>query len=679
MTDRGERSRFFPLLLINKTPAKRAERNLMTANLTMQANKKLTLTDMFDIYRYELDADALQIHVPRYYGTQDLSQTEGRICFALGSTGDYAVLQKTQVSAEQITYDYPLGGALTAQSGIYQLWLEFYIFDPDTNQPSFCLRSEMAQITVCAHRSADQLLSETQITYLEELTGRIRTLADQVSREVAEAVAMAEQLQSTVSDRLSRCFVQKTEPLSLSHTDLYSTNTQNLLIGPTNTATQKFNLTFGFENENRAWGGLVGGFQNVSTGSQQVVLGEGNTAPGSKNMAVFGQFCDSAYTDAQGQLLQDGYADTRPLLTVGNGKNSQERSNAFTVYADGEAVLAPDGVRLPIGQTLNGHTAQLGSLTTRLNNQEAQMLDHTRQLGSHTAQLSTQLSRLDSCASGLNSLASQLRAQETRLTELESSSGDTAATEVPYRFYNALAVDVDSYLRDPELKWYDGSWQINGAQLTQPEVADGFRRFLTAWEQDSTVMLHLDAGGTIVSSFVKRLETLPCPESTWGYLIYFPAIRITVCVCANDLQNGVLTPSTPETASDLRVLLARGNGFVTEDLYGITSFEETLYLSSDDQTAVFDLTQAKQKAAAAGKRIFGISLCYTVAYDRIRGTSPIYPVAAFTGGVATKTDGLTVTDTESGLTATVTPALFGWTEWQDRASGGQLKCRLELI
>ncbi len=607
----------------------------MIANLTMETDKRLAFAEMFDIYQHELEADTLHITVPRYYGTQDLSQTQCRICFALGDLGDYAVLSQSQVTERTVVYQYRLGGALTSQSGEYQLWLEFYIFDAQTNLPTWRLCSEMKKVAVQAHKQGDRLLSPPQMTYLEDLTTQIHALQDTMEAEVTEAKQKADQaiqkteeasqsiaqLESDVNGQLSQCFIQGSQTLSLQHTALSSTDTQNLRVGNNHIVGEKYSLTFGSGNESMSFAGLVGGLQNVACSPHQTVLGEGNTAPGSRNLAVFGQFCDTAYTNAAGQTLESPQDTTRPLFLVGNGSGQSARNNAFAVYADGEAVLFPQGNRLPLGQTLT--------------EQRSTLQDHT-----------------------------------SRLEQLERGAAPG---------YCAGVANVEDYLYSSDLKWYDGTWSVGGYQLTQSEETESFRTFLTAWEQDHTAVMYLDRGATVASSQVSRLTTSPCAQTSWGYLIYFPAVNLTVCVTANDQSGDTLIPSTLATAQSLCVLLARGNCFAAEDMRSVTALEGTVSVTEPTQELVLELGEAEEKAASVGKRIFGISFYYLLG-DAVEETTPIYPVSAFGGEtLLAKGAGLSLRREVQGLVANIAPDLFGWSYWLDYADGASLQYRLELI
>ncbi len=649
----------------------------MTANLTMETDKRLAFAEMFDIYQYELEADTLQITVPRYYGTQDLSQTECRICFALGKQGDYGVLRQPRVTEETVVYQYTLGGTLTSHSGEYQLWLEFYIFDPTTHLPAWHLCSEMKKVKVQAHKHGEQLFTPTQMTYLEDLTTQFHTLqdtaeagvanasqkanqalqkADQAAQTVAQNTqkvdtvtqSMAQtnqrvdgmaqtvaqntqkvdgvtqsmgQLESEINGRLSQCFVQGTQTLSLQHTALSSTDTQNLRVGNDHIVGEKYSLTFGSGNESMSFAGLVGGVQNVALSPHQTVLGEGNTAPGSRNLAVFGQFCDTAYTNAAGQTLESPQDATRPLLLVGNGSSPSARNNAFAVYADGEAVLFPQGDPLPIGQTLA--------------EQNTALQDHS-----------------------------------ARLAQLERGAAPG---------YSAGVGNVEDYLHSSDLKWYDGTWSVGGYQLTRSEEKEGFRTFLTAWEQDNTAVMYLDLGATVVSSQVSRLPSPPCEQTSWGYLIYFPGVNLTVCVTANELSGTTLVPTTLATAQNLCILLARGNGFAAEDMRSITALEGKAEITEATQELFLDLGEAERKAASAGKRIFGISFYYMLG-DAVEETTPIYPVSCFgKETLLAKGAGLSLRREVQGLVANIAPDLFGWSYWLDYEDGASLQYRLELI
>ncbi len=450
----------------------------MIANLTMETDKRLAFAEMFDIYQHELEADTLHITVPRYYGTQDLSQTECRICFALGKQGDYAVLRQHQMTERMVVYQYRLGGALTSQSGEYQLWLEFYIFDPQTHLPTWHLCSEMKKVTVQAHKNGEQLFSPPQMTYLEDLTTQLHALQDTTETEVAEAAQKAEHA------------MQKVDQM----------------------------------------------------------------------------------TQSTGQTLTE--------------QNT----------------------------TLQDHAARLARL-------------------------------------------------ERGVTQE----------------YSAGVGNVDDYLRSSDLKWYDGTWSVGGYQLTESEAKEGFRTFLIAWEQDNTAVMYLDRGATVASSQVSRLTSPPCAQTSWGYLIYFPSVNLTVCVTANERSGDTLVPGTLATAQNLCVLFARGNCFATEDMRSITALEGTVSVAEPTQELVLDLGEAERKAASAGKRIFGISFYYMLG-DAVEETTPIYPVSAFgRETLLAKGTGLSLRREVQGLVANIAPDLFGWSYWLDYEDGASLQYRLELI
>ncbi len=113
-----------------------------------------------------------------------------------------------------------------------------------------------------------------------------------------------------------------------------------------------YTFSVGVLNHNGGYAAVVTGYQNRTTQSQQFVSGQGNVAPVSKNLAVVGQFCQDRPLDGHGNYDPNW---SRPLFVVGNGDDSLSRSNALTVYKNGETVLHYGDTHIPLVETIGTH------------------------------------------------------------------------------------------------------------------------------------------------------------------------------------------------------------------------------------------------------------------------------------------------------------------------------------
>lgn len=636
----------------------------MTATLEMQKDKTLLWIGSFTVYRYETNADDLAIVAPRYYGEQDLSLTQARICFALGAMGDYAELSMESVNDSKIVYHYAIGGALTSQSGEYRVWLEFRLWDAAANVQSFCLCSEMETLMVQAHRDASTLLQGHCPTFFTQLEERLQAYETECSAALSEALAAArdaktnaeagnaqaneaktevenaktqlgemarsvegvQKAQSELQQKMTQYFKNGDSRLCFgSSTAIFSPTQGSVVINDNNRSTQLFNLTFGGENTNGAWGGLVGGYQNRATNSQQAVLGEGNVAPFSKNLTVMGQFCCKDLRNAQGETLTDVYDARRPLLLVGNGKNDLDRSDAFAVFADGEAVLYDAEGALPIAKTLREQEGKLSDLARRV------------------------------------------------------ESGTTASGG----FCLGVA-DWCKTLAHSNIRCYPDNW-VESQYFGTKAQAEILRSFLLARETDPNVPLYLDPARTVaLGGFESKGKSVY--GTYWSYAFYFPCADVSFLLYAYETdENGNVLETTLETAKELSIRVTKGNCLMENPYLHKNEYSVSIEPTFANETIELDLTDVYREVLLAGKRFFSlffeyylrgsadtISSLFPVCLDESQGRASVFPGGSF---------GFRYSSVGYRVILSVTPQVFGWSEWKEAGTnmGETLFLRFDLL
>lgn len=349
------------------------------AILKMSADKRLILEEENLLFRGERNVDRVTVFAPRYYEGMDLSQMQMRICFSLSKWGEYAVLSPTLVEEGLMRDTYVLPERLFAQAGVYAVWLEFW---SQGVEPLRMLYTDAAALTVLAHPQAQTLVGERELNYLEQYHAEMEDYRYDNAAHAAqmqtlcaraeESVAQAQAARQAAQDTLSSCVKHGDSRIPMSESMSLQAVGGGLLVQPypdgadgNNAVAQQLTFTFGYKNHNGGWASFAGGVSNRTSQSQQFVMGSGNSLPSSKNMAAVGQYCSNLMENAQGQTLLDSESAKRPLFAVGNGTGANARSNALTVYGDGEAVLQYEGERILLAKTAKEHAARLDELQAK--------------------------------------------------------------------------------------------------------------------------------------------------------------------------------------------------------------------------------------------------------------------------------------------------------------------------
>ncbi len=394
---------------------------------TMKHDKSFVKSGDERIYRGEKSAQQIKIVLPTAVNGISVADCQIRLCFALGQSGDFSVLENGTSQSEGIAYLYTVDSPLTQQAGIYRIWVEFWRYqDGHLDEPSFCLKSETAEFFVLPHPHSQDLVTPAQLSAFTQLQKTVEAylnqantysataenasedartqanLAQQSADNAAESAAAAlarksiffRYAENASGDGMQTTPTENTAYVGIAFAEVEPTNPSDyawflqdnqatvrqgdpeialygggrivctkdgsIVLQPdlnsdSNTGAHAYNFTTGVLNFNGGYASFVCGYQNRANGSQQLIAGQNNTTPYSKNMAVVGQFCDSRFAGPDGKICTE--RDPRPLFAVGAGTSTTDRKNAFAVYSNGEAVIQKEGEeRMLLHHTLALHS-----------------------------------------------------------------------------------------------------------------------------------------------------------------------------------------------------------------------------------------------------------------------------------------------------------------------------------
>ncbi len=424
---------------------------------TMNQARCLSKSGDETLYRREIGASAVQVVLPRYLDGVDVCTMQIRLCFAIGTVGDFAVLDTADAMDEtSVTYSYRIGESLTQQAGQWRVWVEFWSpKDAMGDNVQRCIKSAPSTLEIAPHSHSQELVTPPQLTVFSQLQATLRaqmaeaketvteakeTVKDAASDAAASAVSanrFSEQAQAHSTDAAASADAARAakeaaltpqnvhlryaaqsngtdftdtqvagqdylgiavnhgeaptdekeyvwvrlgalDALRQGEAEIRLANGARIVAGTdgsfvfqpaeadSNSAHHSYTFTAGVLNHNGGYAAAMFGYQNRTTASQQLVSGQGNTLPPSRNMAVVGQFCENNMTKPDGEAWNTG--DAQPLFAVGNGKSASARSNAFAVYSDGEVVLKKGSSRIQLCHTLLQQEALLSGLMASCGN-----------------------------------------------------------------------------------------------------------------------------------------------------------------------------------------------------------------------------------------------------------------------------------------------------------------------
>jgi hypothetical protein len=181
--------------------SKERKQNMIT--FTMKADKSFVKSGDERTYRGEQGAQKIKIVLPHTVNETPISDCQIRLCFALGQSGDFAVLTEGETQSDTITYLYTVDTPLTQQAGIYRVWVEFWRYDGHLDAPSFCLKSETAEFFVLPHPHSQDLVTPHQLAVFTQLQKTVEAyLRDaQESAQCAESASNAAKTQADTAEK----------------------------------------------------------------------------------------------------------------------------------------------------------------------------------------------------------------------------------------------------------------------------------------------------------------------------------------------------------------------------------------------------------------------------------------------------------------------------------------------
>ncbi len=397
---------------------------------TMNQARCLSKSGDGTVYRREMGACSIQVVLPRYLDGVDICTMQIRLCFAIGTVGDFAVLDTPDAKDEDcVTYSYRIGEILTRQAGQWRVWLEFWSpKDAMGDTVQTCIKSAPSTLDVTPHAHSQELVTPPQLTAFSQLQEAIRAQMAEAKETVAEAEEVIREAKEAALTPQNVHLRYAAQPDGTDFTDVQTAGQDYLGIAvnhdqapadkseyvwvrldaldalrqgedqirlangarivagtdgsfvfqsgasDSNSAHHAYTFTAGVLNHNGGYAAAMFGYQNRTSASQQLVSGQGNILPASPNMAVVGQFCEKAMTNPNGEAWKSG--DARPLFAVGNGTGASARSNALAVYSDGEVVLHKGSSRIQLCHTLLQQEERIGTLMASCGNAAYQTVLH---------------------------------------------------------------------------------------------------------------------------------------------------------------------------------------------------------------------------------------------------------------------------------------------------------------
>lgn len=145
--------------------------------IKMDEAKTLVVTKYASIYKGEKNADAILFLLPKMNGTTDLSETSVFLRYispdGVGRAEELE-LNRDEYNESYYQYRLPVGGGLTAQSGIVELWLKI-------------LRPNLETVLITSPVRVDILESKEIETYLpEEAKSQLDSIEEKIAKLARE-------------------------------------------------------------------------------------------------------------------------------------------------------------------------------------------------------------------------------------------------------------------------------------------------------------------------------------------------------------------------------------------------------------------------------------------------------------------------------------------------------------